>query len=75
MSKITTHVLDVAQGRPAANVLVKLEVAAGGAWKELGRGRTDVQGRLSSLQTSDPPSERTHRLIFDSIGHFLLLGG
>ena len=69
-SQITTHVLDVSQGRPAANVSVTLEVSAGGTWKELSRGATDIQGRLGSLATPTPLPEGTYRLVFDSGSYF-----
>jgi len=50
MSPITTHVLDTAAGRPAAGVVVVLEQAGlGETWTELGRGLTNVDGRVSSL--------------------------
>jgi len=47
MSHITTHVLDVSLGRPAANVAVILEVqSVGGNWTESARAATDADGRL-----------------------------
>ena len=49
MSAITTHVLDVARGRPAAGVAVVLErgqVGEAGAWQVIGRGITDADGRV-----------------------------
>ena len=50
MSRISTHVLDTARGRPAAGVTVILEAAGpGGAWSERGRGVTDADGRLHDL--------------------------
>ena len=52
MSAITTHVLDVARGRPAAGVAVVLERSQGGepeAWQSIGRGLTDADGRVKTL--------------------------
>lgn len=50
MSGITTHVLDIARGRPAAGVAVTLERQTGGGdWEIAGRGETDSDGRLKSL--------------------------
>ncbi|GAA4860467.1 hydroxyisourate hydrolase [Saccharopolyspora cebuensis] len=46
MSAVTTHVLDAAQGRPAAGIAVRLEDADG---RELGAGRTDADGRIRDL--------------------------
>jgi 5-hydroxyisourate hydrolase len=49
MSQITTHVLDTSMGQPAANVTAILEFQTGGSWKQLGEGRTDVDGRLKGM--------------------------
>ena len=49
MSGITTHVLDIARGRPANGVPVVLEIQAGSGWREIGRGLTDVDGRARQL--------------------------
>ena len=53
MSPITTHVLDLASGRPAKGVPVTLEIRLGKkAWRILGRGKTDADGRLKNLITA-----------------------
>ena len=44
---ITTHVLDTALGRPAAGLLVTLELREGADWRPIGTGATD--GRLGTL--------------------------
>lgn len=49
MSLITTHVLDVAQGRPAEGIAVRLECLAGDEWEELARGVTNNDGRIADL--------------------------
>lgn len=49
MSLITTHVLDVATGRPAEGISVALEYLAGGDWEELASGLTNNDGRISDL--------------------------
>jgi 5-hydroxyisourate hydrolase len=50
MSAITSHVLDVSIGKPAAGVPVVLEVEdLGTGWKQLGRGQTDKDGRIRDL--------------------------
>lgn len=49
-SPITTHILDVARGKPAAGVHVHLETQeGGGAWREIGKGITDADGRIETL--------------------------
>lgn len=49
MSGITTHILDVARGRPAAGVGVTLEIRRNDQWELVGRGETDHDGRLRTL--------------------------
>ena len=46
-SPITTHILDTASGRPAAGVEAVLYAQDG---SELGRGRTDDDGRIGDLR-------------------------
>jgi 5-hydroxyisourate hydrolase len=47
---ISTHILDVTRGRPAADVPVTLEFeTAPGTWQRLGEGRTNEDGRVKSL--------------------------
>ena len=54
MSAITTHVLDVARGRPAAGVPITLERReADGSFTLLGHGVTDGDGRLRTLLPGD----------------------
>ena len=69
MTAISTHVLDTARGRPAAGVPVRLERIAGGAAAELGRARTDGDGRVGALGPSrlEPG---TYRLVFDTADYF-----
>lgn len=48
-SPITTHVLDTSLGRPAAGVRITLEFLDGEAYREVGEGKTDDDGRVSDL--------------------------
>ena len=73
MSAITTHVLDTAQGRPAAGVLVRLEHVAGVTGAVLGAGTTDDDGRLASLGP-DRVRPGTYRLVLDTAGYFARTG-
>lgn len=59
MSAITTHVLDTALGRPAAD----LEVALLGNGRLLGKSRTDADGRIRYLATIDAAGD--YELEFD----------
>src|SRR5262245_49303253 len=78
MNSITTHVLDVARGRPAAAVPVILEVRSegeGGGWALVGRGATDDDGRLRTLVPPDAPLRvGVYRITFDTGAYFVALG-
>lgn len=72
MSAITTHVLDTARGRPAAGVPVVLEQSVGdNRWQTMGRGETDLDGRLRSLMPDAATlTPGVYRLIFDTRQYF-----
>jgi 5-hydroxyisourate hydrolase len=67
-SPITTHVLDVARGRPASGVPIVLEIADGDSFREIGRGATDDDGRLRTLATK--LDRATYRIRFDTGAYF-----
>ncbi len=63
MSGITTHILDLSRGRPAGGVAVSLARRSGDGWSELGRARTDANGRVPNLLSGDTKaSPGTYRL-------------
>lgn len=71
MSQITTHVLDISLGRPAAGVGVILEIEkTAGTWKELSRGATDGEGRLRHLLAPATLVAGTYRLTFETQSYF-----
>jgi 5-hydroxyisourate hydrolase len=70
VSPITTHVLDTAQGRPAAGVTVTLE--QGPDWTEVGSGRTGDDGRLAEL--GSPAEPGAYRLRFSTGAYFEATG-
>lgn len=71
MSQITTHVLDVSLGRPAAEIAVTLEArSTGGRWTEAARGMTDADGRLHDWAAAKSLPAGTYRLRFDTHGYF-----
>lgn len=71
MSHITTHVLDVSLGRPAANVGVILESQSPrGEWTETARGATDGDGRLRDWIAAKTLPAGTYRLKFDTRSYF-----
>ena len=62
---ITTHVLDIAQGTPAAGVTVILEIRQADGWSPVGRGTTDGDGRLTTLMGARELMPGTYCLTFD----------
>jgi 5-hydroxyisourate hydrolase len=71
MSDITTHVLDISIGLPAAGVPVILEIEkTGGGWTELSRGATDGDGRLRHLLAPGTLVDGTFRLTFETQHYF-----
>ncbi len=73
MSAITTHVLDLELGRPAAGVAVRLEVFVPDrdVWVELAKRTTDADGRVKDLlQPGAPPDQGCHRITFDTGAYF-----
>ena len=69
MSPITTHILDVAAGRPAAGVAIELEKSQDGDWVVIGRGFTDDDGRCGTLMNT-ALATGTYRIGFDTGGYF-----
>ena len=71
MSGISTHVLDLTLGKPAAGVTVRLSKEEGGSWTEVSTRRTDADGRVKSMLRENEPLERgTYRLRFDTASYF-----
>ncbi len=52
-SRITTHILDTAAGRPASGVTVRLAARESDGWHEIGSGVTDDDGRIINLGPTD----------------------
>jgi 5-hydroxyisourate hydrolase len=71
MSGISTHILDLALGRPASGVTVRLETEENGVWKELSRGETDADGRIrSALPSATTLSAGRYRFGFETGAYF-----
>lgn len=65
ISPITTHVLDVSRGKPAAGISVQLEIrGTEGAWQVLGEGETNSDGRVLNLLPPDSLRTGSYRLTF-----------
>lgn len=67
---ITTHILDTARGRPAANVAIDLERLDGVDWMGVGSGFTDDDGRLKTLTPVGPVTPATYRIRFHTAAYF-----
>ena len=66
MSGITTHVLDVSIGKPAAGVLVTLERQTNDGWEKIGSQETDADGRARDLiSNGEPLGIALYRLTFE----------
>jgi 5-hydroxyisourate hydrolase len=63
MTGITTHILDLTAGSPAAGVAVTLEQATVTGWTVLARATTDADGRVLDAFAAVPAAGR-YRLTF-----------
>ena len=71
---VSTHVLDIVTGRPAAGVVVALERLADGVhWTAVGTGTTDADGRVAAL-APDGAGPGTYRLVFATGAWFAAAG-
>ena len=67
MSGITTHVLDVSIGKPAADITVRLYLQTNdGRWEEIGTQKTAADGRARDLLAEgEPLMIALYRLTFE----------
>ena len=72
MMRISTHVLDIAQGKPAKDVPVRLErQEAAGGWRLLASSCTDQDGRCAQLlPENEALTPGVYRLGFDTATYF-----
>jgi 5-hydroxyisourate hydrolase len=71
VSGVSTHVLDLARGRPATGIVVRLDARAGAGWRELGRATTDSDGRVRTLLAPGAVLVTgVHRLTFELAPYF-----
>ena len=69
---ITTHILDVSIGKPAAGVRVSLVRMADGNRTQVGSGVTDSDGRLKNLVPDAPgPNAGVFELTFETGPYFM----
>ena len=72
MNTITTHVLDLSRGEPAAQIDVRLECRAGdgAAWQLLAQTATDDDGRVRDWPEAPAATAGIYRLTFATAGRF-----
>ena len=70
MKSISTHVLDISLGRPAAGIPITLERRGSGGWERTGGGHTDSDGRLKELVAEGALTAGTYRITFDTEAYF-----
>lgn len=72
MSLVTTHVLDLSAGRPAAGMDVRLECQAGdgGSWELVAQRQTDDDGRIRDWPGAPRLETGRHRLTFSTGRYF-----
>ena len=71
MSKITTHVLDTALGRPAKGVKALLDFRTEDGWQELAKGVTNDDGRIANLLgDGEKLKAGIYRLSFETKSYF-----
>jgi len=73
MSGLTTHVLDLSHGRPAADVATRLSLRSGTDWRLLGATQTDQDGR-ARLRDGEALTVGAYRLEFDIGAYFRATG-
>ncbi|MBF5033680.1 hydroxyisourate hydrolase [Micromonospora sp. ANENR4] len=65
---LTTHILDLALGRPAVGVAIRLERHDPPGWSLVSTGLTGSDGRITTW--SAPVGSGTYRLVVDSGAYF-----
>jgi 5-hydroxyisourate hydrolase len=71
VNAITTHVLDLAGGRPRAGLPVALARRdASGGWRPLAESVTDADGRVRDWPHAPEPTPGDYRLTFATTGFY-----
>ena len=71
MSQITTHILDTTKGKPAAGITIVLYKGENDQWEEIGRGKTNNDGRITDLLGKDVVLEkRIYKMRFETKDYF-----
>ena len=67
---LSTHILDIALGRPAANVSITLSQLIDNAWQGIATAHTDADGRCKSLLGDAPLEPTTYKIHFATADYF-----
>jgi 5-hydroxyisourate hydrolase len=71
MSQITTHILDTTKGKPALGVIIILYHGSNDEWREMARGVTNSDGRISDLLKDDTTLEHgIYKMRFETKDYF-----
>ncbi len=71
MSQITTHVLDISRGKPAAGISIELFEQTNNQWRSLANGITNSDGRIAGLLADDRILDTgTYRMNFNTAEYF-----
>ncbi len=71
MGRLTTHVLDTAEGRPAAGMTIEFSVLENGAWKRLKTVKTNADGRTDEpMLAGDAMQPGEYKLVFHVAEYF-----
>lgn len=71
MNRISTHILDLGLGKPAAGVGVRLEKQDSEAyWRQISSSQTDQDGRCTQLLNDERLAAGLYRLHFDTAAYF-----
>ena len=75
MGRLTTHVLDTANGKPAAGMKLELSVLDGADWKKLKSLKTNADGRTDApLLEGAVLVAGQYRLVFDVASYYKAQG-
>jgi 5-hydroxyisourate hydrolase len=74
MSRLSSHVLDVALGQPARGLTLRLDALEGNVWRPLAATVTDADGRATDLLAGAPLQARIYRLTFETGAYFAASG-
>lgn len=70
MSQLTTHVLDIAAGKPAKNISIRLMHKANDSWDTIAQGVTNADGRIADLLPAGKKLVAgNYKMVFET-GHY-----